>query len=250
VTVIPASDPSAREQVADDLREGRLAVLPTDTIYAVVAEAFAPQATRRLIRARGLGRNRPLTVLIRSQRQVVGLAGDVSEAADRLIAAYWPGPLTLILRAAPSLNWDLGNNAGTVALRIPTDELVQSVIKEVGPLASSAANRKGGGLPTTVEGAREQLETAVSVYVDGGERAEPVSTIVDASRGDRVEVLREGAIPAAHVARVAAGELDWGTRPDETAAPDEATEPDEGPAPDEAPAPDESPAPDEATAEE
>lgn len=212
--VLEAADPTTRERVVDSLREGSLAVLPTDSVYGLAADAFAPAATRRLLRVRGSGRNRPLTVLIRSARQVVGLAGDVPEAADRLIAAYWPGPLTVVLRASPGLTWDLGNNAGTVALRIPTDDDLLAVINEVGPLACSAACKRGADPPTTVDAAREQLGDAVACYVDGGERSAPVSTVVDASRGDAVEVLRAGAVPDEHVERVAGGELAWGARPE------------------------------------
>lgn len=212
--IIGAQEPGTRERVLEELGEGRLVVLPTDSVYGVVADAFRQTATRRLLRARASGRNRPLTVLIRSERQVVGLAGDVPDAADRLIAAYWPGPLTLILRASPGMTWDLGNTADTVALRIPTDDELLEVIKEVGPLACGSANRRNRDRPTTVEEAHEQLEDSVACYVDGGKRDGEVSTIVDASREGRIEVLRVGAIPAEDIERVAAGELAWGERPD------------------------------------
>lgn len=213
-TALPASGDETVARVSEQLRAGDLVVLPTDTIYAVVAQAFDQDATRRLLRARGAGRNRPLTVLVRSERQVVGLAGDLSEAAERLVAAYWPGPLTLVVRAGEALSWDLGNTSGTVALRIPTDDLVQRVIGEVGPLASSGAHVRGKPVATTVADAHEQLGEAVGCYVDGGTCSGPPSTIVDVSRVGRVDVLREGAIPTAHVQAVAAGEFEWGARPD------------------------------------
>lgn len=211
---LEAEDPQTPERAAAALRDGQLVVLPTDTVYGVAADAFQPAATRRLLRARGGGRNRPLSLLIRSPRQVVGLAGDVPEAADRLLAAYWPGPLTVVLRAAPGMSWDLGNDAGTVALRIPTDELLLGLIKEIGPLACTGAKRRGRPQPATVEQAREQLGDAVACYVDGGERLEAASTIVDATHGETIRVLRAAAIPSEHVEQVAAGRLDWGARPE------------------------------------
>ncbi len=211
------ADPAAAERLAEELGAGRLAVVPTDTVYAIVADAFAPQATRRLLRARGAGRNRPLPVLVDRPRQISGLTQGVTEAVDRLVAAYWPGPLTIALRAAEGLGWDLGNTAGTVALRQPDDDWLRGVIAEVGPLAATGASRRGRPAATTVEEARTQLGEAVAVYVDGGPRAGRRSTIVDATRGEGVEVLRTGAIDAGDLARVAGGELEWGQRPDDAA---------------------------------
>ncbi len=208
------ADPTAAERLAEELGAGRLAVVPTDTVYAVVADAFAPQATRRLLRARGAGRNRPLPVLVDRPRQIAGLAQGVTEAVDRLVAAYWPGPLTIALRVADGLGWDLGNTAGTVALRQPDDDWLRGVIAEVGPLAATGACRRGRPAATTIEEARTQLGEAVALYLDGGPCEGHRSTIVDATRGERVEVLRTGAIDADDLARVAAGELDWGKRPD------------------------------------
>lgn len=213
------ADPAAAERLAEELGAGRLAVVPTDTVYAIVADAFAPQATRRLLRARGAGRNRPLPVLVERPRQISGLAQGVSEAVDRLVAAYWPGPLTIALRVADGLGWDLGNTAGTVALRQPDDDWLRDVIAEVGPLAATGACRRGKPPATTVDAAREQLGEAVALYLDGGVREERRSTIVDASRGEGIEVLRTGAIDADDLAQVAAGDLAWGARPD--AEPDE-----------------------------
>lgn len=213
-TALPASGADTAARASEQLRAGNLAVVPTDTVYALVAHAFDPDATRRLLRVRGAGRNRPLTILIRSERQVVGLAGDLSEHAERLAAAYWPGPLTLVVRAGQGLSWDLGNTSGTVAVRIPTDDLLQRVIGEVGPLASSGAHLRGKPVATTVADAADQLGDAVACYVDGGVRGGPPSTIVDATGQDRVDVVREGAIPTEHIRAVAAGELDWGARPD------------------------------------
>ncbi|MBA2528405.1 MAG: Sua5/YciO/YrdC/YwlC family protein, partial [Euzebyales bacterium] len=113
--IMPAHDRdvAVRRAVAV-LGEGNLVVLPTDTLYAVVADAFATAATRRLFSARG-GGSAPLTVLIRNPRQVIGLARDVPETAERLMATYWPGPLTIVLAAQPDMPWDLGDTDDTVA---------------------------------------------------------------------------------------------------------------------------------------
>ena len=111
------------------LRAGLLAVLPTDTVYGVMADAFQPTATRRVFGAKRRSRRFPLPVLVRSPKQLLGLCPAVPEAADRLMAAYWPGPLTLVVRSDEGLSWDLGDARGTVAVRMPLDEVTLDVIR-------------------------------------------------------------------------------------------------------------------------
>ena len=215
ISTISGSDrEAAAERAVAALREGGLVVLPTDTVYAVVADAFDPGATRRLFAAKERGTEVPLSLLIRNPRQVIGLATEVGEPAERLMAAYWPGPLTILLPGQDEMPWELGDTGATVALRMPADDLVLAVAAEIGPLACSAACRQGQPPPTTAGEAAEQLGDAVDLYVDDGPRQAPTSTIVDCSRGGAF-VLREGAVPTAHVQQVVAGDLGWGQRPAE-----------------------------------
>lgn len=193
------------------LREPGLVVMPTDTVYGVVADAFDPRATAALRRAKRLAPTAPLTVLIRNPRQVAGLAEDVPEAADRLMASYWPGPLTLVLPATDGLSWDIGTSL-VVALRMPAEEALLEVVADVGPLVCSAAARPADPVPTSVDEAREALGDHVGLYVDDGPRDAPLSTIVDLTR-DHATVLREGAVPATDVELVAAGRVEWGGTP-------------------------------------
>lgn len=199
-------------RVIDVVHDGDLAVVPTDTVYAVVANAFDPDATGKLYRAKQRQRREPLAVIIRTPRQVSGLVSAISEAADRLMASYWPGPLTLVFLATEGLSWQLGETRGTVAMRMPTDELLLDVASEIGPLACTAANRRGDPPPTTCDQARAQLGEEVALYVDGGERTGPWSTVVDVTGEDAV-VLREGALPGADIEAVATGAVGWGERP-------------------------------------
>lgn len=209
-----AEDPqAARDRAVKALREGLLVVLPTDSVYALCADAFSKLGTQRLFGAKRRGRATPLSVLIRSPRQTVGMVQHISEAAERLMAAYWPGPLTLVFNAVEGLSWDLGDTAGTVSLRMPTDDVLLDLIADVGPLAVTSANRRGEPVPPTAAAARRQLGLAVALYVEDGERAGLASTVVDVTR-DRAEVLREGAVPADHIRLVAEGGTAWGTRPD------------------------------------
>lgn len=197
----------AVQAAAAALRAGHLVVLPTDTVYGVAADAFDQEGTARVFRAKERSRAFPLPVLVRSPKQVIGLVTRVPEAADLLMAAYWPGPLTLVVASDANLTWDLGEAEGTVAVRMPMDQVTLDVIREVGPLAVTSANRSGRPPARTVAEAQQSLGESVSVYVDGGPRTDVVpSTIVDLTRRD-AHVLREGSVPADEALAVARGEL-------------------------------------------
>lgn len=199
------------DEVITALRAPELAVVPTDTVYGVIADAFNPKATMALREAKELAPTAPLTVLIRSPRQVTGLVSEIPEAADRLMASYWPGPLTIVLPASDGLTWDVGTRT-VVALRMPTDELLLEIIQDVGPLVCSAAARPVDEPPHTVDDAQTALGDAVALYVDGGVCDQPWSTIVDLTR-DHATVLREGAVSGDDVELVAAGRVGWGEVP-------------------------------------
>lgn len=193
---------------ATALRDALLVVMPTDTVYGVAADAFDPEATARVFAAKERARAHPLPVLVRSQKQLPALTPLVSEVVDRLVAAYWPGPLTIVVPAQPQLRWDLGRNDGTVAVRMPLDEVALDLIRAVGPLAVTSANRSGRTPAGTAQDAHDQLGDAVEVYLDDGPRDVALrSTIVDVTRSTP-HVLREGVVPAAEVLAVATGELD------------------------------------------
>nr|MDP9101748.1 L-threonylcarbamoyladenylate synthase [Actinomycetota bacterium] len=177
-------------------------VLPTDTVYGLAADAFSPDAVGRLLAAKGRGRDLPVPVLVGSGRTLDGLADSVSPVARELIDAFWPGALTLVVRAAPSLAWDLGETRGTVAVRMPLHPTALAVLAETGPLAVSSANRTGHPPAPDAQQALEQLGTAAAVYLDAGAVGEPVpSTILDLT-GARPRVLRAGAVPLARLLEV------------------------------------------------
>ncbi|MGB7449833.1 MAG: L-threonylcarbamoyladenylate synthase [Ornithinimicrobium sp.] len=181
---------------AEVVRAGKLLVLPTDTVYGVGADAFDKVAVAMVLAAKHRSRDMPPPVLVPSPRTVDGLATDVPMYAKILMRAFWPGPLTLVFRAQASLAWDLGQTNGTVALRMPQDDLALQVLSEVGPVAVTSANLTGHAAATTAEQAHEQLRGAVSLYLDDGPRQDRgASTIVDCTREEPV-VLRLGSLPA------------------------------------------------------
>lgn len=184
----------------------QIIVMPTDTVYGVAADAFSPQAVATLLAAKGRGRNMPPPVLIPRIGTMEGLATEISDDARKLAEKYWPGPLTLIFHAQPTLTWDLGETKGTVALRVPDDQLALDLLTITGPLAVSSANRTGQAAAQTGSEARSQLAESVEVYLEGGfrplEGTDPTpSTIVDAT-GLRLRVVREGAISLEEIQRM------------------------------------------------
>lgn len=190
---------SGVQAALEAVKRGELVVLPTDTVYGVGADAFSPQAVSKLLAAKGRGRDMPVPVLIGAWRTARALTDLLSEPAENLIAAFWPGALTIVVRQGGGLAWDLGDSAGTVALRMPLHEVAIDLLQETGPLAVSSANRTGSPPTTTVEAAQEQLGETVAVYLDGGQTAGAVpSTIVDVT-GAQPRILREGVITRARL---------------------------------------------------
>ena len=176
------------------VQEGRLVVLPTDTVYGVGADAFTPPAVSALLAAKGRGRNVPPPVLVGSVRAASALTESLGAFGQDLIDEFWPGPLTLVLRATSTLKWDLGDTLGTVAVRMPLHPVALELLRRTGPMAVSSANRHGSAAATTAAEAESQLGSAVSVYLDGGPCADNVpSTILDLT-GTVPRMLRAGAV--------------------------------------------------------
>ena len=187
---------------AEAVRRGELVVLPTDTVYGVGADAFSAGAVAAILAAKGRGREMPPPVLIPNPRTVDGLATHVPDYARDLMAAFWPGPLTLVLYAQASLMWDLGDTNGTVALRMPQDDTALKLLDEVGPMAVTSANISGQPPARTVVDAAAQLGSAVSVYLDAGPSASGLaSTILDCT-GEAPVILRAGALSISQIQKV------------------------------------------------
>ena len=182
--------------------EGGLVVLPTDTVYGIGADAFTPSAVSALLAAKGRGRSMPPPVLVGSVRAAAALTESLGAFGQDLIDEFWPGPLTLVFRATPTLNWDLGDTLGTVAVRMPLHPVALQLLRRTGPMAVSSANRHGSPPATTVGEAQEQLGTGVSVYLDGGPCADNVpSTILDLT-GTVPRMLRDGTISVDQLRKV------------------------------------------------
>lgn len=185
---------SAVDLAAATLRDGRLVVLPTDTVYGIAADAFSGAAVGGLLRAKGRGRDYPVPVLVGDSAVLHGLVTVAPDAAIALTEKFWPGALTVIVTYSPALAWDLGETAGTVAVRVPDCQAARDVLKVTGPLAVSSANRHGRPAATTAAEAARQLGSDVALYLDAGPtRPGPASTIVDCTLTPP-KIVRAGAI--------------------------------------------------------
>ena len=200
------------------LGRGELVVIPTDTVYGLAADAFSPDAVRRLLDAKGRDRTAPPPVLVPGVTTLEALADPVPDEVRALVAEFWPGGLTVILRARSMLDWDLGDTRGTVALRMPRDPIALELLAETGPLAVSSANRTGEPAALTAAEAERMLGDAVAVYLDAGTAGEAYphaeahsgSTIVDATNLEHPEgtlrIVRHGVIPDEDIIRVVGAE--------------------------------------------
>ena len=176
-------------------KSGELVVLPTDTVYGVGADAFTPHAVSALHSARGMDRRVAPPVLVGSRHTLDGLVYSLPKAARELADAFWPGALTIMVEHSASLQWDLGETGGVVGIRMPLHPVALEVLREVGPMAVTTANKVGRPAPATAEEARDQLEYSVRMYLEAGAAADQApSTVVDVT-GDVPLVRRAGAIP-------------------------------------------------------
>lgn len=189
-------------RAAQLLTAGDLIVMPTDTVYGIACDAFSPAAVMSLLVTKGRGRQTPPPVLIPHVRTLDGIATRVSPQVMALAEAFWPGGLTIVCHAQPTLDWDLGDTGGTVAVRMPLHPVALELLERTGPLAVSSANLTGQPPAQTCDQAQEQLGDNIAVYLDGGPSGSGVpSTIIDGTREIPV-VLRQGQITLAELAQV------------------------------------------------
>jgi L-threonylcarbamoyladenylate synthase len=211
------TDPSGRAEgvpaASAAIRRGEVIVLPTDTVYGIGCDAFDANAVASVLAAKGRGRDMPPPVLIPTARTAQGLATAVPDYAQRLMEKFWPGPLTVVLKAQTSLHWDLGETNGTVALRVPDHEVTLELLGDVGPMAVTSANTTGDPAARTVDEALAMLGESVAVYLDAGPSGEgEPSTIIDCT-GEAPVTLRLGAIPQADIDAALVRDDDVADRP-------------------------------------
>ncbi|MBU4193692.1 MAG: threonylcarbamoyl-AMP synthase [Actinobacteria bacterium] len=201
-------EPGGHEQhdvksVAAILERGGVGILPTDTVYGIVASALDRKAVSRLLEIKGRAPDKPLPIHVSSAGEADTLAFADGPPQDALMDAFWPGPLTLVMERRPGVDIPL-QPAGTLGLRVPDHRFCLEVLRRAGCLVVPSANRTGKPPPVEPAGISVEIMDRVDFFVDGGRCPGGVpSTVVDVTEGLRV--LREGAIPADEITRVAGG---------------------------------------------
>ena len=187
--------------VAEQIRAGYVLGMPTDTFYGLAADPLNLRAVEKIYDVKSRSRHKPLSLMIESVDQAEELTRPLPEEFYKLARKYWPGPLTLIVRAASRLPLKVTANTGNVALRVPAAKIPLAVVRASGvPLTATSANVSGAAECTTADGVRQQLGDLIPVIVDGGPSPRSVaSTILDLTDPAGWRVQREGAIPAQEI---------------------------------------------------
>ncbi|HVN53228.1 MAG TPA: L-threonylcarbamoyladenylate synthase [Anaerolineaceae bacterium] len=187
------TDPTAKDRAIKTIRQGGLVVFPTDTVYGVAADVRSSAAIERLFEAKGRDASKAIPVLLGAPEQLDQVSPGAGEMAYRLARFFWPGPLTLVIPRNEDLPQVLSPGP-TVGVRMPDHEFTLSLLRSVGPLATTSANRSSEPNPLTAQDALEQLKGRVELVIDGGPCPGGLpSTVVDCT-GEEPVILRPGPI--------------------------------------------------------
>jgi L-threonylcarbamoyladenylate synthase len=181
------------DQVKQAIARGDIIAVPTETYYGLGVNPFDPQAVDRLLRVKGRPDGKPILVLIENRRQLSMLVQEVSRTASLLMDKFWPGPLTILFRAASSLPSNLTARTGTIGVRLSSCRPLAELLAVTGPLTGTSANRAGEPPAQYASQVQDSLGHDLSLIVDAGPTpGGPPSTIIDAR--EAVCVIREGAV--------------------------------------------------------
>ena len=203
-SVLDAADPAARRAAAAAVEQGRLIVVPTDTVYGIAARLDRPAGLAAIFEAKARPSGLALPVLVSGLDQARAL-GPFDERAAALAGAFWPGALTIVLARNPSLTATVGGDGTSIGVRVPDHPALARLLAETGPLATSSANASGRPTPDDIQQVQATFGDAVAVYLDGGPaRAGRPSTVVRLT-GPEPVLLREGAVPFTEILQVLDG---------------------------------------------
>ena len=203
VTIDGVHDEQAFARCRDVIQAGGVIVYPTDTFYGLGADPGNPLAVRRLFEIKGRHAGQPVLLLVKDAGEVRNWASEISPAAERLMAKFWPGPLTLVFKAKPKVMAELTGGTGTIGLRVPGNALTRQLLAYISTaLTGTSANISGGPSPGTAQEAADAIGGMIELVLDAGRTTggKP-STVVDVST-DVPEVIREGAVSSQEIFRV------------------------------------------------
>ena len=196
-------EPALIARVVQAVTSGQVAALPTDTFYGLAVDPVNLRAVDRIYEIKTRARHKPLSLLIADTSQAYTIARDIDSVFDRLAERFWPGPLTIVVKAGVRLPLRVTANTGNVALRVPESPIARAVVEGLGlPITATSANLRGMPECTDAHFVRAQLADQIPLIVDGGPTPRSVpTTIIDLSGGsNHWMILREGAIPTHEIA--------------------------------------------------
>jgi L-threonylcarbamoyladenylate synthase len=202
--VVP-DDAGGRALAVEVLRHGGVVALPTDTVYGIAVSLDTPGGIERLFHVKQRPPDKAVMLLLDDAAQAAR-AGTVTRAAAALMAACWPGGLTVVVPQRPDVRWPAALTGGnpTIGLRVPGHDAPRTLARGVGPLPTTSANLSGAPEASDAAGIVAQLGDAIDLILDGGPAlGGPASTIVDCT-GEVASILRVGAVPAERVAEILA----------------------------------------------
>jgi L-threonylcarbamoyladenylate synthase len=184
------------QEASQVLARGGLVAFPTDTLYALGASALDPRAIERVLTVKGRHHGKPLSVLLPSAALASELAAELPEAVRGLMQAFWPGPLTVVVRASSAVPALLTAATGTVGLRVPAGRVAQQLLAAFGgPVIGTSANKAGGADPADARAVQKAIGGQIDLILDGGRVALGIpSTVIDCTH-EPARILREGSVP-------------------------------------------------------
>ncbi len=193
-------EPSLVNYVADRIRNGSVVGMPTDTFYGLAVDPYNLHAVERVYEIKERGRHKPLSLLIESVEQAEELANELPDEFYLLAEKFWPGPLTMIVRAAPRLPLKVTANSGNIAVRMPDSPVALAVVRTLKcPITATSANLAGFVECTTAAAVVEQMGERVQLLVDGGTTPRTVPTTIVNLTDGQWSLQREGAIALAEI---------------------------------------------------
>ena len=199
-----APEPALINYAAAQIKAGRVVGMPTDTFYGLAVDPLNLRAVDRVYEIKSRSRHKPLSLLIESVDQAETLIESLSDDFYALAEKFWPGPLTVIVKASSKLPLKVTANTGNVAIRVPDSAIALGLVRAAGtPITATSANLSGASECTTAAEVRDQLGDRIPLIVDGGTTPRTVaSTIVDLSDGMKWRVIREGAVPIDQITEI------------------------------------------------
>jgi L-threonylcarbamoyladenylate synthase len=182
-----------RAEALAALRQGEVIAFPTETLYGLGADALSAPAVDKVFQLKGRDATNPIPVLVADRAMLSRLIAHVPAAAEKLISAFWPGPLTIVLPARSDVPKPLVNSSGGIGVRISSQPIANELVRTLGrPLTATSANPSGQPAARTVEEARKYFSGAIDIFIDGGELTSNTGSTVVEILDDRIRIIRQG----------------------------------------------------------